>query len=148
MFDLVYSLRIAEISEQTLLWLWILLLWTNRSGSVLPHSMCRAIWYLVMSGIVQYLWGHPLWKGRWSLRLKVGLVIIWYCPVKRSQSAENFYTCRDCNNYTGRCEVGSGINVYSNGKHVMSSYSESQKTSGHYSSYYSYVSSDSFLPEY
>lgn len=55
------------------------------------------------------------------------------------ESTENFYPGRDGNNYCGGSEVGPGVYVYSDCKHVVGSYNEAKEADSHYCSDHSYV---------
>lgn len=55
------------------------------------------------------------------------------------QSAKDLNSGWDGNNYCGRREVGSGVNVYSHGKHMMCPHNKSKEADGHYGPYHAHV---------
>lgn len=66
--------------------------------------------------------------------------------MKGGQSAKNFYTGWDGNNYSCGCKVGSGVNVHSHCKYVVGSYDEAKEADGHHGSNHSYIPKGFFFP--
>lgn len=65
--------------------------------------------------------------------------------MKCGQSAKDFYTSGDGNDYSGGSKVGTCVYVHSNCKHVVSSYDKAQKADCHHSSNHSYVAEGFFF---
>lgn len=65
--------------------------------------------------------------------------------MKGCQSAEDFYTRWDCNNYGCGCEVCACVNIYSYGEHVVSPNNKSQETNCYYRSDHAHITKGLFL---
>ncbi len=65
--------------------------------------------------------------------------------MKSCESAKDFYTGWDGNNYRGRCKVGSCIYVHSNCKHMMGSDNKPQEANCYYSPDHSHVAKGLFF---
>lgn len=65
--------------------------------------------------------------------------------MKGCESAKDFYTRGDCDNYCGRRKVSSGVDVYSDREHMVGSDDEAQKANGHYGSHHTHVAERLFL---
>lgn len=50
--------------------------------------------------------------------------------MKGGESAKYFYPGWDGNNYSSRCKIGAGINVYPNYKYVVCSHNKAQNADG------------------
>jgi len=65
--------------------------------------------------------------------------------VECGKSTENFHPGRDGNNYCSGSEVGPGVYIHSDCKHVVGPYNEAKEADGHYCSDHSHVAERFFF---